>query len=325
MMLSTIPIKLILLLTTTFLQAATPTSTPRQAACGTLPSPIPTPSISYLPDPFTNLAGQHNHHIRPMGRSPTRTQPPLPNHGTWNSPPNPLQSPPLSLVTPSQSPVPSTAPYPAIIAYGGGSIPAPAGVAMITYNNDQIAAQNDQSSRGQGLFYILYGSTHSAGALIAWAWGVDRILDALTQTPSARISPSSIGVTGCSRNGKGALVAGAFVPRIALTIPQESGSGGDASWRISDSIGSSTQTASEIVGKNVWFGTAFNAWATRVPPFRSPPACGPGLPASAPRYRKYRLCLAGAAVLLRRYERCKDHLSGCGGGGSIWLFAGWGP
>jgi hypothetical protein len=34
-----------------------------------------------------------------------------------------------------------TAPYPAIIAYGGGSIPAPAGVAMINFNNDDMAAQ----------------------------------------------------------------------------------------------------------------------------------------------------------------------------------------
>ncbi|KAB8302075.1 hypothetical protein EYC80_005526 [Monilinia laxa] len=266
-MLSTIPIKLTLLLTTALLQTASPTSIPRQAAC----------------DPFTNLAGQR---ITTSDQWTCRQQelsllfqtmelgtlPLKPSSVTSSFSGNTLS------ITCSESgksisfsvsityPSTGTAPYPAIIAYGGGSIPipAPAGVAMITYNNDQIAAQSDQSSRGQGLFYTLYGSTHSAGALIAWAWGVDRILDALTQTPSVRINPSSIGVTGCSRNGKGALVAGAFVPRIALTLPQESGSGGDASWRISDSIGSSTQTASEIVGENVWFSTAFNAWATRV-------------------------------------------------------------
>jgi hypothetical protein len=49
-----------------------------------------------------------------------------------------------------------------------------------------------------------------------------------------------------------------------LTIPQESGSGGTDSWRISDSIlknGTSTQTASEIIGENVWFGTSFNQFA----------------------------------------------------------------
>lgn len=57
---------------------------------------------------------------------------------------------------------------------------------------------------------------------------------------------------------------GAFEPRIVLTIPQESGSGGTDSWRISDSIlknGTSTQTASEIIGENVWFSTSFNQFA----------------------------------------------------------------
>src|SRR4051812_15786894 len=87
--------------------------------------------------------------------------------------------------------------------------------------------------RGQGKFYTLYGSGHSAGALTAWAWGVSRIIDALELTPAAGINPQKIGVTGCSRNGKGAIVAGALDERIALTIPQESGSGGSACWRLS--------------------------------------------------------------------------------------------
>lgn len=113
-----------------------------------------------------------------------------------------------------------------MIAYGGLSIPLPPGVAAITFDNSQIAQQNDQSSRGQGLFYTLYGANHSAGALMAWAWATSLIIDRLEATPAARINTSRIGVTGCSRNGKGALVAGAFDSRIALTVPQESGTGG---------------------------------------------------------------------------------------------------
>lgn len=154
-----------------------------------------------------------------------------------------------------------TGPFPALIAFGGLSIPSPAGVAIITFNNDDIAAQASGSSRGQGKFYTLYGSGHSAGAMTAWAWGVSRIIDALEQTPAVNIDLQKIGVTGCSRNGKGALVAGAFETRIALTIPQESGSGGAGCWRISDAMlksGISTQTASEIVGENVWFSPLFN-------------------------------------------------------------------
>ena len=60
---------------------------------------------------------------------------------------------------------------------------------------------------------------------------LSRIIDALEATPAVKIDPKRVAVTGCSRNGKGAFVAGAFEPRIALTIPQESGSGGAACWR----------------------------------------------------------------------------------------------
>ncbi|KAJ4991716.1 Cip2 [Stagonosporopsis vannaccii] len=157
-------------------------------------------------------------------------------------------------------------PFPAIIAYGGASIPIPNGVATINFNNDDIAAQQGGNSRGQGKFYNLYGSGHSAGALTAWAWGVDRIIDALEITPNAGIDPKRVGVTGCSRNGKGAFVAAALVKRIALGLPQESGAGGAACWRISDSEkskGKNIQTASQIVGENVWFSTRFNAFSTR--------------------------------------------------------------
>ncbi|KAK6520406.1 carbohydrate-binding module 1 [Arthrobotrys conoides] len=159
------------------------------------------------------------------------------------------------------------APYPAIIGYDGGSIPIPAGVAKISFSIADIAAQANTGSRGQGKFYNLYGSGHSAGALTAWAWGVSRIIDAIEITPATNINPARIGVTGCSRNGKGAFVAGALDDRVALTLPQESGSGGSACWRLSDyqkSQGQNVQTASQIITENVWFSTAFNANVNQV-------------------------------------------------------------
>lgn len=158
-------------------------------------------------------------------------------------------------------------PFPAIIAYGAASIPIPSGVATITFNNDDIAQQQGTNSRGKGKFYDLYGSSHSAGAITAWAWGVDRIMDALEASQGTTgIDPKRVGVTGCSRNGKGAFVAAALVDRIALGIPQESGSGGAACWRISDSEkakGKNIQTSGEIVGENVWFSTRFNSFSTK--------------------------------------------------------------
>lgn len=80
-----------------------------------------------------------------------------------------------------------------------------------------------------------------------------------------------LGVTGCSRNGKGALMAGALDERIALTIVQESGSGGAAAWRVSDAqkaAGQNVQTLSQIVQENVWFRSSFAQFgtsATRLP------------------------------------------------------------
>jgi hypothetical protein len=128
-------------------------------------------------------------------------------------------------------------PFPAMIEIGGSSLDnsvlSDLGVARINFNNGAMGAQSGGGSRGTGTFYDLYGADHGAGSMMAWAWGVSRIIDALETTPEAGIDVQRLGVTGCSRNGKGALVVGAFDERIALTIPQESGAGGSASWRIS--------------------------------------------------------------------------------------------
>ncbi|ACE84239.1 glucuronyl esterase domain-containing protein [Cellvibrio japonicus] len=174
-----------------------------------------------------------------------------------------------------QLPSSGTAPYPAVIGMGGSSLNnnglLSRGVAVINFNNNDIAEQTNGSSRGLGKFYTLYGNNHSAGAMTAWAWGVSRLIDALEKTPAARIDAKRLGVTGCSRNGKGALIAGALDERILLTIPQESGSGGSAAWRVSDaqrSAGQNVQTLSQIVTENVWFRSNFSQFAntaTRLP------------------------------------------------------------
>ncbi|KAI1459516.1 hypothetical protein F4805DRAFT_420537 [Annulohypoxylon moriforme] len=156
-----------------------------------------------------------------------------------------------------------TGPFPAVIAFEGTSIPVPAGVATITYPNHDVAADDP---RGKGKFYDLYGSTHTAGGLIAWAWGVSRVIDALEQLgpESTKIDVKRLAVTGCSRNGKGALIAGAFDDRIALVIPQEGGSGGPGCWRIVADIkknGTKTEDATQIINGDSWFATSFTTYA----------------------------------------------------------------
>jgi hypothetical protein len=164
-----------------------------------------------------------------------------------------------------------TAPYPAIIGVGASNLNNSAlssmGVAVINLPNDSIAQQNGGGSRGVGSFYTMYGSGHSAGALMAWAWGASRLIDAIEKTPAANIDPARLGVTGCSRNGKGALAVGAFDERIKLVIPQEPGSGGSGTWRVSQAMlsqGQNTQTLSQIVGENVWFRANFSQFGSTV-------------------------------------------------------------
>jgi hypothetical protein len=165
---------------------------------------------------------------------------------------------PLPIIYPTNG----SAPYPVLIVYDGLSVPVPDGVATITFANSDMGQQNDQSSRGVGQFYDLYGVNASAGAMMAWAWGTSRIIDVIEESPHLKLDPTKIAVTGCSRDGKGALVAGAFDERITLTIAQESGSGGDACWRTSRAMlvnrNLFTQTAWEIVSENVWFSEAFD-------------------------------------------------------------------
>jgi len=126
-------------------------------------------------------------------------------------------------------------PKPALIGFGGGMMGGGCGslgkatdgldIAMITFNPDDVAPES-----GGGMFFQLYNG--GQGTIIAWAWGVSRIIDALEKTPEAGVDVKHLAMTGCSRWGKGTLAVGAFDERIALTIPQESGSGGASLWRV---------------------------------------------------------------------------------------------
>lgn len=129
----------------------------------------------------------------------------------------------------------ATAPAPAIIIYDGGmgsSLPIPTGVAKITFSAKEGTGGSGAKT---GAFYDFYGSNHAAGYLIAQGWQVSRIIDLLEQNPDV-IDPYKIGVTGCSRNGKGAFIGGVLDNRVALTIPCESGIGGTVGLRLVEQL-----------------------------------------------------------------------------------------
>ncbi|RDL29917.1 uncharacterized protein BP5553_10544 [Venustampulla echinocandica] len=216
--------------------------------CGSLPSTIPSSVNSKLPNPFTFLNGTkvstkeswecRREEIKSLiQRYELGTKPPKPETLTATYADGKINivcgEAGKSVTFSATITLPSTgkAPYPAIIALTGAFVPIPSGVAVITYNNEDIASS---SLDRRGKFFSLYGSSHSAGALMAWAWAASRIIDALTLFPTSTIGidASKIGVTGCTRHGKGALIAGAFDDRIVLTIPQEAGGhGGPGCWR----------------------------------------------------------------------------------------------
>ncbi|MDI1464065.1 cellulose binding domain-containing protein [Catellatospora sp. KI3] len=156
-----------------------------------------------------------------------------------------------------------TGPFPAVVVVGGlGADTATilaAGVAVINY--DPLAVGKEGTARGnkQGAFYSVYGATSSTGLLAAWAWGVSRIIDVIEQSGGTVLKADSLGVTGCSRYGKGAFAIGAFDQRIALTMPIESGSGGVPAFRaIAGESGA--QPLSSAYSEQPWLGDAFGPY-----------------------------------------------------------------
>jgi len=72
------------------------------------------------------------------------------------------------------------------------------------------------------------------GLLRAWAWGASRIVDYLETDPS--IDKTKLIITGVSRTGKAALIAGAFDDRWAMVAPVASSGGGSPAYRYSGSV-----------------------------------------------------------------------------------------
>ena len=154
----------------------------------------------------------------------------------------------------------ATGAVPAVVVLGGfggdtATIKAE-GAAIITYDPYVVGAESGSRTNKTGAFYTIYGNRSTTGLLAAWGWGVSRIIDVLEQSGATILKPDAIGVTGCSRFGKGAFAIGALDQRIALTMPFESGSGGVPIWR--GIPGEGAQSPSSAYGETYWLGDAFS-------------------------------------------------------------------
>ena len=103
-----------------------------------------------------------------------------------------------------------------------------AGRGYVLAEFDRTAVVPDKKGPREGGLYALYPD-HDFAALAAWAWGYHRVADYLLTRDD--VQKDKLAVTGHSRGGKTALLAGATDERIALTNPNNSGCGGAGCYR----------------------------------------------------------------------------------------------
>ena len=155
---------------------------------------------------------------------------------------------------------------------GGGGAPGARfkqytdrGYAVAEFNWNAVAGDNKGAKKGG--IYTLFGEQIDTGTLMGWAWGIGRVIDALEQAVP-EIDATKVFVTGHSRNGKGALVAGAFEERITLTVPSHSGAGGMSPYRFIDEFAErngKAETLKNVVGyAPQWFRPDFTQFIDKV-------------------------------------------------------------
>jgi len=129
------------------------------------------------------------------------------------------------------------------------------GYALAEFNREEVAPDGPQRA---GVYAIW--PDYTGGRLAAWAWGFHRVVDVLRTLPA--LDGRRIAVTGHSRGGKAALLAGATDERIALTAPNNSGCGGAGCYRIE---GEGSEGIEAIVQRfPYWFAPGFARFIGRV-------------------------------------------------------------
>ncbi|NYI03801.1 glucuronyl esterase domain-containing protein [Allostreptomyces psammosilenae] len=246
-----------------------------------VPAPGPSTANSLLPDPFTRLDGTRitdrsdwrcrRAEIRELAERSVYGQKPARPAGVTGT----VSRTGITVNVSDQGrsasfsatvDLPSgTGPFPAVVVLGGlgadtATIKA-SGAAVINLDPYALGREGTARNNKQGAFYSIYGSTSSTGLLMAWSWGVSRIIDVIEQSDGSVLRADATGVTGCSRFGKGALAAGAFDQRIDLTMPIESGTAGAPVFRgIPGESGA--QPLSSAYSEQPWLGDAFGPFTS---------------------------------------------------------------
>lgn len=112
------------------------------------------------------------------------------------------------------------------------------GYALACFYSGDVDPDTVDMSDGIGPAFHKPGQTTAsaddAGTIALWAWGFHRVVDFLHAAAKNDVDTGRIAAVGHSRNGKTALLAGAFDERIAVVIPLQAGCGGTAPSRTTD-------------------------------------------------------------------------------------------
>ncbi len=161
-----------------------------------------------------------------------------------------------------------------------GNGPFPVIVANVNQQNDGTPIDRELIERGYAI--VVYNRTdldpdenHQAGpaevaypdydwaTLAMWAWGGMRVLDYLETLDE--IDCTKAAITGHSRGGKVALLAGALDERFALVVPNGSGCGGSGSFRFVDpQKGETLEAITDPKRFSYWFHPRLRTFAGQV-------------------------------------------------------------
>ena len=94
--------------------------------------------------------------------------------------------------------------------------------------------------------------------IAAWAWCLQRAVDYLMTIPE--LDARRIALVGHSRNGKTAMLAGAFDNRVALIVASQAGCGGTAPCKVSKELSEPQENGRSIVETVRRINTSFPHW-----------------------------------------------------------------
>jgi len=138
------------------------------------------------------------------------------------------------------------------------------GYRIICYENNQLEPMEMGHAivgPARTVYQQLMPDRYSWGSIAVWAWGGLRLVDYALTLPDT--DPEQIAISGHSRNGKTALLAGALDERISLVNPAGSGCAGAGSYL---ALAGDCEDLAALTSRQRWWAWThadFEQWAGR--------------------------------------------------------------